>query len=110
ILDLRDPKKPLSAGQRTFMEEFGKRLTTCLGEVVKNPKVIARVNAAMILARLVAATGQDSAVDLLVEIIRDPKENDGVKLYAFRGLRDLFVSGRGESPFTDKEREGRVIV
>jgi hypothetical protein len=108
IVDLRDPKRPATAAQRTYMEEFGKRFTARLREVAKNPKIIARLNAAILLARL-AAAGQESAVDVLVEIIQDPKENDGVKLYALRGLRELFVSGRGESPFTNKEREARVI-
>ena len=91
------------------MEEFGKRLTACLREVVKNPKVIARVNAAAILAQL-ARAGQDNAVDVLVEVLQDPKENDAVKLYALRGLRDVFATGGDESPFADKEREARVIA
>ena len=108
IVDLRNPKRPASGAQRTYMEEFGKRFTAHLREVAKNPKIIARLNAAIILARL-ATTGQGNAVDVLVEIIQDPKENDGVKLYALRGLRELFASGHGDSPFTDKAREARVI-
>jgi len=109
IIDLRTPRKPPTAAERAYMEEFGKRLTVCLREVVKNPKVIARVNAAAILAQL-AKAGQDNAVDVLVEILKDPKENDAVKLYALRGLRDVFATGGDESPFADKEREGRVIA
>jgi hypothetical protein len=109
ILDLRDTKRPPSAGQRVYMEEFGKRLTARLREVVKNPKVIARLNAAIILARL-AEAGYEPALDVLAEVIQDPKENDGVKLYAFRGIREFYAKGRGgESPFVDKEREARVI-
>ena len=108
IVDLRDPKKPPSAGQRAYMEEFGKRFSACLREVAKNPKVIARLNAAIILARL-AKAGTESAVDVLVEILQDPKENDGVKLYALRGLKEFLSLGGGESPFTDKEREARVV-
>lgn len=108
IVDLRDPKKPATAAQRAYMEEFGKRFAACLREVAKNPKIIARLNAAMILARL-AQAGQESAVDALVEIIQDPKENEGVKLYALRGVKEFFAGGRGESPFTDKAREARVI-
>src|SRR5438552_9138584 len=109
IVDLRDPKKLSSAGQRANMEEFGKRLTACLREVAKNPKIIARVNAAVILAQL-AKSGHESAVDVLVEILQDPKENDAVKLYALRGLKDTFALGGDESPFTDKEREARAIA
>jgi hypothetical protein len=106
IINVRDPKT--TAVQRTYMEEFGKRFTARLREVVKNPKIIARLNAAIVLARL-AAAGQENAVDVLVEIIQDPKENDGVKLYALRGLKDFFAAGHGESPFADKEREARAI-
>jgi hypothetical protein len=106
IVNVRDPKT--TAAQRTYMEEFGKRFTARLQEVVKNPKIIARLNAALILARL-ATAGQENAVDVLVEILQDPKENDGVKLHALRGIREFFASGRGESPFTDKAREARVI-
>jgi hypothetical protein len=109
IIDLRDPRKPATRAQQEYMKEFGKRFAARLQEVVKNPKVIARVNAAIILARL-AKAGQEDAVNVLVEVLQDPKENDAVKLYALRGLRDLFASGRGESPFTDKEREARVIT
>ncbi|HLJ96811.1 MAG TPA: hypothetical protein VKU02_26795 [Gemmataceae bacterium] len=109
IIDLRTPRKPPSAAERAYMEEFGKRFTACLREVAKNPKVIARVNAAVILAQL-AKAGQDSAVDVLVEILQDPKETDGVKLFALRGLRDVFTAGGDESPFADKEREARVIA
>lgn len=109
IVDLRDPKKPPKPAERAYMEEFGKRFTACLREVVKNPKVIARVNAAIILAQL-AKAGQENAVDVLVEILQDPKENDAVKLYALRGLKEAFTSVSDESPFTDKEREGRAIA
>jgi hypothetical protein len=109
IIDVRTPRKPPTPAEQAYMEEFGKRFTACLREVVKNPKVIARVNAAIILAQL-ARAGQDSAVDVLVEIIQDPKEGDAVKLYALRGLRDVFAAGKDESPFADKEREARVIA
>jgi hypothetical protein len=109
IIDLRDPKKPATRAQQEYMKEFGKRFTSRLQEVVKNPKVIARMNAAIVLASL-AASGQEDAVDVLVEVLQDPKENDAVKFYALRGLNKLFASGRGESPFSDKGREARVIA
>ena len=86
IVDLRDPKRPASGAQRTYMEESASGFTARLREVAKNPKIIARLNAAIILARL-ATTGQGNAVDVLVEIIQDPKENDGVKLYALARVK-----------------------
>lgn len=107
-----DPRgKPVAGNQQVFMEEFGKRLTARLQEVSKNPKPIARLNAVMVLAHL-AATGQEQAADVLAEVIQDPKENDAIKLFAFRGLRELFALGHGENPiqFKNKEREGRCIV
>jgi hypothetical protein len=102
--------KPLNANQKLFIDEFGKRFAARLREVAKNPKVIARLNAAMVLAKL-AATGQEDAAEVLTEIIQDGQENDGVKLYAFRGLKELFASGRGDSPFPPqkKELEGKCV-
>ena len=82
-----------------------------LQEVTKNPRVAARINAAIILAKL-AEKGSEESADVLVEIIKDPVENDGVKLYAFRGLKNLFALGYGENgtPMRDKARESRCIV
>src|SRR5262249_53900679 len=99
------------AHQKRFIDEFGKLFAQRLHEVVKNPKAIARVNAAIILAKL-AATGVEDAAMILVEIIQDDKENNGVKLYAFRGLKELFASGRGQSPFPprkDDDPEAKCI-
>src|SRR5919201_1254314 len=66
IIDPRDPRRPPNQQQLAFAEEFGPRFTRCLHQVVKNAKVIARLNAAIILARL-AATGQEDAGDVLAE-------------------------------------------
>ena len=109
IIDLRDPRKPATRAQQEYMKEFGKRFAARLHEVVKNPKIIARVNAALLLARL-AKAGQEDILDILAEVVQDPKESDAVKLYALRGLKDFFALGRGESPFSNKEREARVIA
>src|SRR5207245_9307915 len=43
-------------------------------------------------------------------VLHDPKDNDAVKLEALRGLNKLFASGSGESPFSNKDREARVIA
>jgi len=47
-----------------------------------------------------------------VEIIKDPMESEGVKLWAFRGLKNLLALGYGEngSPMRSKERESRCIA
>ncbi len=104
IIDPNDPKTPLSGLKRTVAEEFNKRFAERLREVVKNPKPIARLNAAMLLAR-VAATGQEEAADALADVIRDPKENDGIKLWAVRGLRDFFALLRADNPIRLKKKE-----
>src|SRR5207248_8216994 len=82
-----------------------------LREVTKNPRPVARVNAVMVLARL-AATGDEEAAVALLDVIKDDKENDGIKMYAFRGMRDFFALGQTEntSPFRKKEREAECIA
>jgi hypothetical protein len=94
-----------------FKEEFDKRFVTRLQEVTKNRRLAARVNAAIILAKL-AERGSEESADVLVEIIKNPAENDGVKLWALRGLGRLFMLGHGENgtPFKNKEREARSIA
>jgi hypothetical protein len=111
LAQIVDPRKPANPNQIAFMEEFGKRFVIRLDEVMRNRKEIARVNAALILAQL-AATGVEEAADPLIEAILDPKENDAVRYHAFRGLKDLFVLGRGDnpSPFKKKEREARAAA
>jgi hypothetical protein len=107
-----DPRvKAPTAKQSEFKEEFDKRFVARLKEVVVNPKVIARVNAAMLLARL-AATGTEEAVGVLADVIQDPKENDAVRLWALRGLKDFFALGQGDNsnPFRNKDREAHCIV
>ncbi len=107
-----DRQRQPNANQQAFMEEFGKRFAARLGEVVKNPKRIARLNAAMTLARL-AATGQEDAAEILADVVADPAEQEAVKLYAFRGLRDLFaLTQLPNNPFQfkNKERETRCIA
>ena len=110
ILDRTDPRKQLTQAQQTFKDEFEKRFIARLSEVTCNRRDIARLNAAMILARI-AATNQEDAVDVLLEIIQDPGENDGVRLYAFRGIKEFLLIGRANdsSAFTNKDREARCV-
>jgi hypothetical protein len=96
--------------QLQFKEQFDKRFVARLQEVTKNPKPIARHNAVMVLARL-AASGDEDAVAVLTDVVNDPKENDGIKLFAFRGIADFFKLGQGDNPtpFKNKELEKRCI-
>jgi hypothetical protein len=110
ILNPHDKQRRLSPQQVTFAGEFGRVYTDRLREVLNNPKLIARMNAAMMLQQL-AATGLEQSTDALVEILRKPEENDAVKLWALRGLGDFFALGSNDLPdaFHDKEREARCI-
>ena len=111
IVDPRPAGRPASPAVLAFKEEFEKKFVARLQEVTKNPRVAARINAAIILAKL-AEKGCEESADVLVQIIKDPSENEGVKLYAFRGLKNLFALGYGENgtPMKNKERETRCIV
>ncbi|HEV3078311.1 MAG TPA: hypothetical protein VGY66_00970 [Gemmataceae bacterium] len=108
IVDPNDRRRAPNANQIAFKEEFDKRLAARLAEVMRTSKVIARVNAAMILERL-AATGDEEVVDILVETVQDPQENDGVKLFALRGLKEFCDLGQGLSAFRSKDREAKCI-
>jgi hypothetical protein len=110
VVDPKDPRSP-SPGQLQFKDSFDKKFIARLREVTKNPKPVARVNAVIVLARL-AATGDEEAIGPLLDVIRDEKENDGIKMHAFRGIRDFFALGQGDnpSPFRSKDLEGQCIV
>src|SRR5438132_7288133 len=104
IIDPNDRRRSANDNQRAFKEEFDKRFATRLAEVMRTSRIIARVNAAMILEKM-AATGDEEVVDILVEAIQDPQENDGVKLFAFRGLKEFCELEHGVSAFRNKDRE-----
>jgi hypothetical protein len=62
-----------------------------------------------------AKTGYVEVADTLIQIMEDPKESDAVKLYAVRGLRDLFALQHLQPPppiliTADKKREARCIA
>ncbi len=98
-------RRQLKDEQKMYLKEFTKELIPCLREVLsKNGKPIVRVNAVRILAG-VAEAGQEDVADTLREIILNPKESDGVKLYAFRGFKELFDQGGEKSIFQNPERE-----
>jgi len=108
-----DPKKIKGLPQQqAFADEFGKAFTMRLREVANTDKVIARMNAAMLLADL-ARTGLEVAADPLAEILSKAQESDAVKYWAVRGLHDIFAlepgAGGNVDVFQDKEREARCI-
>jgi hypothetical protein len=103
--------KPATA---PLLEMFSARVAEHMKTVLQNDRAIARVNGARILARI-AEAGQEEVADLLAETVKDPRQLDGVKYYAFMGLRELFAhAGRQNATVfqskTGKEREVRCLA
>jgi hypothetical protein len=84
-------KQDVAQNQLVFTREFSSRLAKYLLEVLDNPRLIARVNAARILAKL-GETGQEELADPFCQVIEDKNQFDGVKLYALMGLKNLFLA------------------
>jgi len=104
-------KKEINDNQKEFVKEFSKELIKCLRDVLAhNAQPIVRVNAARMLANIGEA-GQEEVADTLVDIIQNPRESDAVKLWAFRGLHELFEATRPQDPlFKDAKRESRTLM
>jgi hypothetical protein len=104
-------KKDINENQKEYVKEFSKEMIKCLREVLsRNAKPVVRVNAARMLASIGEA-GQEEVADTLIDIIQNPRESDAVKLWAFRGLRELFESSKTEEPAVkDAKRESRALM
>jgi hypothetical protein len=111
-----DPKRALPA-QQAYRQEFGKALALRLKEVLKNPKPLVRVNAAIILTRL-AETGEDEAGKVLTAVLNDSTQPDAVKLWAEHGLHKLFAvkrandtpPARAKEPMPDEDAASVVAL
>jgi hypothetical protein len=91
-------------------KHFAERSIVHIQEVVKSRKPIARVNAARLLPKLAElGVAQNSLVDACVEMIKDPDQNEGVKLYALRGLRDVLAWPQPKPPQLPREKEEKAI-
>jgi hypothetical protein len=104
-------KKEIKPEQEPFLKEYSKEFINCLREVLaKNPTLVVRVNTARLLAA-VATAGQEEVADTCLDLINDPQENGGVKLWAFRALKELFAQGTpGKSIVNDPAREKNCIL
>ena len=94
--------KPLREEQKAYVRAFAKALEQPIKTVIKNEKPIARVNAAMVLARL-GETGLEEVAGLLCEVVADPENDDAVKLFALEGLKNLFKGERS------KDANGEIV-
>jgi hypothetical protein len=92
---------------------FNTALVARLKEVLPNPRPIASINAAIVLAHM-TQNGEEEATDPLAEALADTDMNGGTKVWAAKGLYDFFALAlpTGEEQpvyFKDKEREARCI-
>jgi hypothetical protein len=113
FIPVPDPRKKnpsLAPDQIRFMEEFSRPLVVHIKKVLQNPRWIARVNAAMILARIGECSVEEVA-DAYREILEDKKQIDAVKYYALIGLKNQFkASAFQDQGFKNKEREARCAL
>jgi hypothetical protein len=90
---------------------YAQRVRVRALEVIKDQEVkpIARLNAARVLARL-TEFGQGELADALVEVLKDPAQNEGVKYYVLRGLHDLLALPPRTPPVLTKERQEKCAL
>jgi hypothetical protein len=107
-----DPKKPgikFNNNQQQFIQEFSKPMLQHI-KVVLTKVPIARVNAALILAKM-AETGQEEIADACRDVLKDDTQIDAVKFHAAAGLRNIFKTPQfQEDGFRNKDREAACIL
>ena len=72
---------------------FRNKMLEALGHVLAPEKQfnITRVNATRILARLAELSGHEETADLLLKLLTDPAQVDGVRYWALKGLKGLLL-------------------
>jgi hypothetical protein len=112
LLVLPDPSRntQTNANQQRYMQEFTAALIEPIERVLQNAKPIARINAAIVLARL-GETGDEAVVKPLLKILNDKKQYDAVKLYALKGLKNVFRAKNQQDaePFKDRDDESDYV-
>jgi hypothetical protein len=115
LLVVPDPTKPNfqpNDNQIAFMSKFTEALLPPLKRVLKNARPIARVNAAIVLAKL-SESGQESLAPVFLEILNDSEQLEAVKLWALVGLKNTFkgdpFSQIGRDAFVDKSLEAQCV-
>jgi hypothetical protein len=85
-------RRIINPRQLEYATEFAKVMDEQLRFVLANAggKQIVRLNAVRMMA-MVAKMPYPGTADALLNVINDPKESDGVKLYAYQGLRNLLA-------------------
>lgn len=100
-----DPTK--ADNQQKYIKEFSNRLAAYVLKILDSPAMIARVNGVILLSRL-GESGQEELADPMCQIIEDKNQGDAVKLYALRGLRNLFDNARDDA-FRGDAGEERLV-
>jgi hypothetical protein len=85
---VRQGQQQLGDAQQKYLRLFAKPLVAELKAVLHNPVYVARINAALILARL-GQTGLPVFGDPMADVVEDDKQSDAVKVHALHGLRNL---------------------
>jgi hypothetical protein len=111
LLKNKENNGPLVQLYTKKMIEFGDR-------VLQSSKPIARLNAARVLERL-TLLGQPELADELLKALndevnfdakKDPRRNDGVKLYALRGLGKMLTLQDRTPPVLKKATEDDILI
>jgi hypothetical protein len=113
VLVLPDPSRNIqpNENQKRYMQEFTAALIEPIDRVLQNAKPIARINAAIVLARL-GETGDEAVVKPLLKILNDNNQYDAVKLYALIGLKNVFRAKNApdaEKAFKDVDDESDYV-
>jgi hypothetical protein len=77
-------------------------------EVIQFDKAasVHKIHNARILAEI-AKLGQPQLADTLLTVLKDYKQNDGVRYYALRGLRNLLTLSQPMQPLLSKDQEAK---
>jgi hypothetical protein len=90
-LPLQTPYPRLNPEQKNFVDRFGKAMITNLEPLaLSTSKPIVQINATRIAGE-VGRCGYDGAAELFAKILDSKTASDAVKLYALRGIKDLFA-------------------
>jgi hypothetical protein len=119
LLIVPDPRKGSpyrpTDNQQKYMQEFTKALIPPIEKVLKNPRPIARINAAIVLTKM-SESGQELLAKPLASILADKDQIDAVKFYALVGLKNVFSGDpaqekevRATQTLTDRDVERDAI-
>jgi hypothetical protein len=92
-----------------FRTLFARRLVYHLGKVLDEGNLLGRVNGAILLSRVASLSGPE-LIDKLIVLLKSPRYEDAVKLYAIKALREQLQRLPGPTGVKgdDKVRADRI--